>query len=109
VNDLLAHFKQFDDDNPIVWFYFAFFTDEAIRHGVKKLGGQLIIERVRWEVFIITKGDEFKINNDFTAFYVRKWLCTHQNQLEFFDIRRIRRIECDWDMEGWRRFFGFPP
>lgn len=91
MKDLLAEFRKFDEENPFVWEYFKRFAEQAIQRGRTKLSGQLIIERIRWEIYIITQSDDdFKINNNHTAYYVRKWLELYKDREGYFEIRRVR-------------------
>ena len=107
MNNLLAAFVKYDQDNPVVWFYFTVFAEEAIRRGKTKLSARLLIERIRWELFLIIKSnDEFKLNDHTTPYYSRKWLCLHPEYPKFFELRKVRD---DRSMEEWRKFFGFPP
>lgn len=107
MRDLIAAFKKFDDDNPIVWFYFNVFVNEAMSRGKTRSSARLLVERIRWELYIITKSDdEFKINDHTTPYYGRKWLCLNPEHPDFFKLRKIRN---DKTMEEWREFFGFPP
>jgi hypothetical protein len=65
--------------NPLVWKFFEQFAFEALRRGKKKTSHWLLMNRVRWEVYITTTGyqgkdgEEFKIGNDHIAFYARYW------------------------------------
>lgn len=57
------------------------------RHSDKRLGIKALFERVRWEYAITISGDDFKLNNVFTAFYAR--LLMHQEQ-DFYDLFELR-------------------
>lgn len=109
MKDLIAEFEKFDGENPRLWALFCRFCDQAITAGRRKLGVSLIIERIRWEVFITTKSDDdFKINNNHRAYYARKWLATHPEYPGFFEIRRVRKsgwTSPDWDEDGQGNLF----
>ena len=65
-------------ENPHVYRLFRRFTFEALekkRH--KHLGAWLVVNRIRWETSIETEGDDFKISNDFIAYYARLFM--HEN------------------------------
>lgn len=72
---LKEKFTKYDRENPKVWEYFEYFSKQLIAAGRNKISAALIIERIRWEVLIDTKSDEqFKISNNHTAFYARKFM-----------------------------------
>jgi hypothetical protein len=65
-------------ENPHVYHLFRRFTFEALakkRH--KHLGAWLVVNRIRWETSIETEGSDFKISNDFIAYYARLFM--HEN------------------------------
>jgi len=84
-----ARFDEWHKNNPGLWDYFQQFSFEAIQHGHKKISHWLIINRIRWEVFIVTTGKDFKISNDFIAFYARLWKKTHPQYKGLFNTKRM--------------------
>lgn len=76
-------------ENPQVWDYFEKFSLEAVKRGRKKISHWLIINRIRWEVYMETTGDEFKISNDYIAFYARLWRAKYPEHKELFNIKRM--------------------
>ena len=52
--------------NPRVWDYFERFSLEVVNKGHKKVSHWLIINRIRWEVYLETTGEEFKIDRKST-------------------------------------------
>jgi hypothetical protein len=75
--------------NPYVWVYFEQFSFDAIKKGRRKISHWLIINRIRWEVYIETTGNDFKISNDFIAFYARLWRAKHPEHKDLFNIKRM--------------------
>ena len=75
--------------NPEVWQYFEKFSLEAIQRGRKKISHWLIINRIRWEVNIVTTGEDFKISNDYIAFYARLWIALYPQYKDLFTIKRM--------------------
>jgi|DEB19_MinimDraft_3_1074340.scaffolds.fasta_scaffold04892_3 hypothetical protein len=76
--------------NPHVYQLFERFTWEAIKLGHKHLSAWLIVNRIRWETSIVTKGDDFKISNDFIAYYARLFMHYHPEHKGFFRIKRLK-------------------
>ena len=86
---------------PEVWNLFKRFTEYAIVRGKTKLSTKFIIERIRWEVIMeIRSHDEFKINNNHTAYYARKWLKQHPEHPKFFEVRKARGDDFDSNGQG---------
>jgi hypothetical protein len=63
---------EWHKQNPEVWEYFEGFLLKPSKRQ-KKISHWLIINRIRWEISIMTTGGEFKISNDHIAFYARYW------------------------------------
>lgn len=70
-------FLEFDRKNPHVWALFCRFAQQMIERGHKTLSAKLIFERMRWEVMMTTTDPSYKLNNNFTAYYARKWNTLH--------------------------------
>lgn len=82
-------FLQWHEANPIVWEYFERFSLQAIAAGHKKISHWLIINRIRWEVFLETTGGDFKISNDYIAFYARLWQERYPQHRDLFTTKRM--------------------
>jgi hypothetical protein len=66
-------FILFDRANPYVWNEFVKFAFDMARKR-KRLSARLIIERIRWDMPAQTNPiDQFRINNNFIAYYARKF------------------------------------
>jgi hypothetical protein len=87
VTKLANRFIAFDHQNPRVWDLFVRFTHEAIRANHSTFSAQSIIERIRWKTNVETRDNKFKINNDFAAFYARKYHKTFPQHDGFFRTR----------------------
>lgn len=80
-------FHQYDQDNPNIWEKFKKFTLEAIRSGKKNYSSKSIFERIRWETEITAKNCSFKINNNYTSDYARKFMEKFPEYKGFFRTR----------------------
>jgi hypothetical protein len=60
--------------NPHVYELFKRFSMQAINCGHRNLSAWLIVNRIRWETSVETQGDDFKINNDYIAYYARLFM-----------------------------------
>ena len=75
--------------NPEVWLYFERFSLEAINKGRTRISHWLIMNRIRWEVNIVTTGEDFKISNDYIAFYARLWNARYPQHKNLFTIKKM--------------------
>ena len=76
--------------NPRVWVLFQKFTLEAIRSGRKHYSHWAIMQRIRWETDIVTKGNPFKISNDFIGYYARYFIHSYPEHKDFFRIKPLK-------------------
>ena len=77
--------------NPHVYDLFEKFTLDAISKGHERLSAWLIVNRIRWETTVETRGDDFKISNDFIAYYARLFMHNHPRYEGFFKTKQLRR------------------
>jgi hypothetical protein len=88
MSTLADKFAVYDAANPNIYFLFKRFAKDLINAGRKKLSAALIIERIRWEVNVNTVSeDAFKVSNNHTAFYARKFMADHPEHGEIFRTR----------------------
>lgn len=80
---------EWHKENPQVWQYFEKFALEAVKMGRKKVSHWLIINRIRWEVTIVTTGSDFKISNDYIAFYARLWQAKYPQYKDLFNTKQM--------------------
>jgi hypothetical protein len=85
---------KWHSDNPEIWEYFQRFAFEAINRGRSRISHWLILNRVRWEVWITTTtqgpdDDDYKISNDYFAFYARFWKYTYPQHADLFKTKRM--------------------
>jgi hypothetical protein len=76
--------------NPNVYELFKKFTFEAIDKGHTRFSHWLVMNRIRWETSIDTVGDEFKIRNDFIAYYARLFMHEFPEHNEIFAIKKMK-------------------
>ena len=81
---------------PIVWTLFQNYTFELIHRGFKHYGAKSIMERIRWNTDEPNvEGDStFKINNNYTSFYARRFARFFPQYKDFFRFReQISKFE----------------
>ena len=78
-----AYHKQ----NPKVYELFERFTFEVIDAGFKHYSAMAIIQQIRWHTDVVTRGDNFKINNNHVPYYSRLFAHNHPQHADFFRFR----------------------
>lgn len=88
--NLLKKFKRFHQANPHVYREFKSKARQIKNTGRSKYSGWVIVNAIRWEYDVRTRGEVFRINNDFIALYVRL-LIYHQPEFrDFFEMRSMK-------------------
>jgi len=83
-----AGFKAYDAANPDIWTAFKKFTFQLIDKGVACYGAKAIFEKIRFEVTLEKGANAFKLNNNFTAKYARKFMDLYPWHKGFFQVRQ---------------------
>ena len=78
---------KFHARNPEVWRLFERFALEKIRLGFAHYGAKAVLERVRWEYAEGGHEPELKVNNNFPAFYARRFAREYPQYAGFFRTR----------------------
>ena len=88
-DELREQVNSYHRQHPEVWDLFCAFTREVIRAGHKNYSAKAIFERIRWERDIGGKtGDAFKLNNNYRAFYARRFMKKYPLHDGFFRTRK---------------------
>lgn len=98
--DIQAAFEEYHETNPDVYKHFKRLAFKAIGIGKKRISSKMILNVIRWEVFLSTKeltlfdnGKDlvtFKINDAYTSRYARMFandFPEHEDKLEFRELR----------------------
>jgi hypothetical protein len=83
---LAAKFAEYDARNPAIWELFQHFTFAIMNAGQTHYSADAILHRVRWET-TVTSTETFKINNNYSAFYARKFMMSYPQYDGFFRTR----------------------
>ena len=81
---------EWHKQNPKVWIRFRDYTLEAIKRGRKSYSEWGIIYRIRWNEEIETRGGEFKISNNYIAFYARLFHAKYPQYKDFFRLKPFK-------------------
>ena len=74
-------FETFHADNPRVYQLFCYFTKQIINAGYQKYSAEAVFNQIRWYTTIETKGEDYKINNDYKPYYSRKYMEEHNTKI----------------------------
>lgn len=83
-----VRFYIFHAENPHVYDEIVLLARRAKRTGASKIGMKQLFEVLRWRRMLATKGDEFKLNNDYTACYARLIMDREADLAGMFETRR---------------------
>lgn len=82
-------FDEFHRSNPHVYMVLVRLAREWVRRtGTHRLGIKTLYERARWEIAISTSDPDFKLNNNFTAYYARLIMIREADLWGMFELRR---------------------
>lgn len=86
--ELTEQFKEFHIKHPMVWELYQQFAFDRIKMGFKNYSSKGIFERIRWEIATPnTDPKDFKLNNNYTAFYARWFMQKFPEHEGFFRLR----------------------
>lgn len=89
-NKIEEKFWEFHKENPHVYELFDRFAQEAVKSGRDVFSIAMLTERIRWYTDIETTGSEFKISNNFRAYYARLWMKNNPEHNGLFRIKKLR-------------------
>ena len=84
---LVKKFRIYDAENPLIWRMFQKFTFQIMAAGHLNYSANGIFEGMRWHT-AITGNDEFKMNNNYRAFYARKFMHAFPEHAGYFRTRK---------------------
>lgn len=85
-----AAFKKFHKENPNVLDELAELARKLQLRGHKRYGIKGLFEVLRYRRNLKTVGDEFKLNNNYTALYAREIMWKFPSLDGFFELRERR-------------------
>lgn len=85
-------FERFHQLNPQVYLALRAMAVAMLEAGVRRYGIAGLFEVLRYEHVLRTRGEEFKLNNSFRAFYARR-LMEREPRLDGFFETRTQRYE----------------
>ncbi len=83
-------FDRFDKQNPKVYRKFKKYARKMYKNGRRRYSAWSIINAIRWEADFTTRGNKFKINNNFIAHFARKLVKEDKAFKGFFALRQLK-------------------
>lgn len=81
-------FEAFHFQNRHVYEALRTLALDMQRRGVQRYGMKGLFEILRWQWAIQTQGEEYRLNNNFTALYARALMNNVPELRDFFETRR---------------------
>lgn len=86
-------FEKFHAENPHIYRQFEIQVFKAIDKGRTKLSSKLIINWIRWNEYLKSSDENFKINDAYQSYYSRKFIENHPEHKAIFEFRKLRNEE----------------
>ena len=86
-------FHKFHKENPHIFKAFEEQAFSAINKGRKKISAKLIINWIRWNEFLKTTDQNFKINDAYQSYYARYFVEKYPEHIDVFEFRKLRNEE----------------
>ena len=74
MTDIAQQWERFHYDNPGFYVLFCKLAHEALQAGRRRLSANMIFERIRWETTLSPDEDQYKVNNNYRAYYSRLFM-----------------------------------
>jgi hypothetical protein len=85
-----SKFCSYDAKNPQVYESFKRITMKTITKGFANYSAKGILELIRWHSGVSAEGDVFKVNNNYSSFYARKFEKEFPEYKDFFRKRNSK-------------------
>lgn len=84
-------FPAYHYQNPQIYELFKIYTNKALQRGFKNFSAEFVFNIIRWESNISTTDPmNFKLNNNYKAFYSRMYMNEHPQYVGFFRTRKSK-------------------
>lgn len=83
-------FREFHRDNPEVYKELMVLVRQAIARGRKKIGIKMLWEVVRWNRFLQTSDEKYKLNNNLHSRYARLIMDKEPGLAGIFETRELK-------------------
>ena len=95
--DTQRQFTKYNKENPVVYRKFKKYAKQLFRNGRRRYSAWAIVNAIRWEQDFTTRGNKFKINNDFIALLSRKLAKEDKAFKGFFNTKPLKQRSDFWN------------
>lgn len=90
--DLKQAFEDFHKSNPSVYFALEKLAQQMWNRGRRHISIKMLFEVLRWDYYIQTNdpNSEFKLNNNYTAYYARFLMLNHPEWVSLFKTKKVK-------------------
>ena len=99
-NPIEERFWEMHAVNPRIYALFDRFTRMLIDRGYQHHSADAVLHRIRWATAVEMDGDDFKINDHFSAYYSRLWMRNNPEHQGFFRCRVLRNGDVSETLTG---------
>jgi len=82
-----------DAANPAVRALFEQFAFDRIARGLPHYSADALMHRIRWHTEEAHGVGAYKINNNLSSYFARKFHAAHPEHANFFQTRRLKRSQ----------------
>ncbi|MGD3109524.1 hypothetical protein [Streptomyces sp. YGL11-2] len=82
-------FEAFHQLNPWILEHLEALTADCVERGLRRIGIGMLFEVMRWQYGRATRGEPWKLNNDFRSRYARRLIELHPEWSPLFETRKI--------------------
>lgn len=84
-------FRKWLAENPGIYDAVVRLAREVKAKGKSRCGMKALFERVRWDLWLDARGDEFRMNNIYSSRLAREVMRREPDLTEFFETRELKR------------------
>jgi len=84
-----ARFWAIHAANPRIYLAIDAHAQDILSQGRSHYGVDLFFSSIRWDTGLSMEDETYKMNNDLRAYYARYWLQNHEENWDFFELRRV--------------------
>lgn len=83
---------EYDRVNPGIWYEFKKIAFQLIAEGFQHYSSDGILHIVRFQTRSRARNGHFKINNNMSSYYARKFAAAYPLYKEFFETRKVKDL-----------------
>jgi hypothetical protein len=89
---LEREFQDFHTTHPEIYTRLVSLARDLKRRGHERAGIAMLYEVVRWQQFTVNRDGDYKLNNNYRAYYARMMMEQETDLAGFFETRRVGAI-----------------